>query len=62
MKNLSLALMLLTTLSVNVPSAQAVNKPIKISVNSELNSQDHKITNSTNWDCYWLPNGRQVCK
>ena len=54
MKNLSLALMALTTLSINLAPAQAVNKQIKISINSELNSQEHKLTNSTNLDCYWI--------
>ncbi len=46
--------MALTTLSINLAPAQAVNKQIKISINSELNSQEHKLTNSTNLDCYWI--------
>ena len=62
MKNLSLALMVLTTLSINVTSAQAFNKQVKTSVNSELNSQEYKLTNSTNIMCYWLPDGIRVCK
>ena len=62
MKNLSLILMTLAALSVNVTSAQAVNKQVEISVNKKSQSQGNKITTSTNIQCYWLPNGRLVCK
>ena len=54
MKNLSLALMALTTLSINLAPAQAVNKQVKISTNNESYSQEHKISNSTNTRCYWI--------
>ena len=46
--------MVLTTLSINVTSAQAVTKQVKISANNESYSQEHQISNSTNARCYWI--------
>ena len=54
MKNFFLSLMVLTTLSINLAPAQAVHKQVEISVNNESHSQGHKLTNSTNWNCYWI--------
>ncbi len=48
MKNLSVALMLLTTLSINLAPAQAVNKQGEMSVNNASHSQGNNITNSNN--------------
>ena len=62
MKNLSLAFLVLTTLSINVASAQAANRQIKINANNELYSNQNQITNSTNIKCYWLPIGIPICK
>ena len=53
MKNFFLSLMVLTTLSINLAPAQAVNQQVAISVNNELYSQENKLTNSTNVKCYW---------
>ena len=61
MKNLSVALMLVTTLSINLAPARAVNKQVEIGVNNELHSQGNKITNSTNAKCYEFPIGYIIC-
>ena len=60
MKNISLALMVLTSLSINISSAQAVNQPSGITANNASYSEQTKITNSTNMKCYWI--GIPVCK
>ena len=62
MKNLSLSLMVLTTLFLNISAAGAVNKQIENSANNEVRSQQSKITNSTNIKCYWVPAGFPMCK
>ena len=68
MKNLSLALMVFTTLSINLAPAQAVNKQMKISAKNELHSQENTIVNSTNSEyrakryCYLIPFGIILCK
>ena len=68
MKILSLALMILTTLSINLAPVQAVNKQIKIGANNELHSQDDNIINATNSDyrykksCYLIAIGIILCK
>ncbi|MDJ0636396.1 MAG: hypothetical protein QNJ34_24680 [Xenococcaceae cyanobacterium MO_188.B29] len=54
MKNFFLSLMVLTTLSINLAPAQAVNRQAEVSTNNELYSQGNKLTNSTNVDCYWV--------
>ncbi len=61
MKNLSVALMLLTTLSINLAPVQAVNKQVEIGVNNESYSQGNKITNSANTRCYEIPLLGGVC-
>ncbi len=53
--------MALAALSVNITSAQAVTKQVKISANNESHSQGNKISNSTNARCYWLGD-MLVCK
>ncbi len=52
MKNLSVALMLLTTLSINLTPVRAVNKQVEINTNNELHFQENKITTSTNNSCF----------
>ena len=63
MKNLSAALIIVTTLSVNLAPARAVNKQVEIDVNNELHSQGNKITDSDSQYrtfCYWI--GIPLCK
>ena len=62
MKNLSLALLALTALSINMASAQAANQQRTETVSNELRSNQNQITNSTNIKCYWLPIGIPICK
>lgn len=65
MNNLSCALTIMATLSLNIVPAQAVNKQLEVSLTSSLNSEQNqvkKINNSSSSRyCFRLSFGRLWC-